>query len=645
MSLRDTSSRAALNYTTHVHSAFNREAATQQTALATLAAILALDLSGGGGNIDISTLAKENTLVSVKNALEGTLDVNVVDISGLALESTQADLLTLAERQDIDGVLINQGHPSLTSYDFTNNHVLMTMLGPTMQDFRWNIDTKFNRDGWTFSTGNGEVLGSNCYWYANGAGTGNQTDLLYEDFTSWYTIATIDNTGDVEAAPFIAAYSPPTGTSDIIPTFAHSRWVFALPGDTKLFQNEKVLLYYGEIPKVHPELRHLSLNLVGSGGDRAPTEKVYLITTNTASGLAVGAVNYVLQGAGFVAKDIGREYYFSNSLSRKQLANLSATNIPVQVSNFPTTQAVSISGTVNVSGGFYQATQPVSIAETVDVSGAFYQATQPVSIAEVVDVSGAFYQATQPVSIADTVAVSGTFYQATQPVSIAEVVDVSGAFYQATQPVSIADTVAVSGTFYQATQPVSIAAVVDVSGAVTVLNFPAVQDVSNGILSAMTFTVDKGINYLNTNVIGIPLNTTNVETVSTSLFDNVGNLISPSFPLSVKVIGTPPTTYAWTLDDFTPTDGSIGSFSPTIDARLFNSLTAFGISTHSGGGGNPDLTYQYSLDDITFYDTPFEITLPTATVFSNTQSLGAPYVRFIVRSHALDTLTLNVAVR
>jgi hypothetical protein len=268
-----------------------------------------------------------------------------------------------------------------------------------------------------------------------------------------------------------------------------------------------------------------------------------------------------------------------------------------------------------------------------------------VSIADAVDVSGTFWQATQPVSIAEVVDVSGAFYQATQPVSIAAVVDVSGAFYQATQPVSIATVVDVSGAFYQATQPVSIAAVVDVSGSVSVLNFPAVQDVSNGILSAMTFTVDKGINYLNTNVVGIPLNTTNVETVSTSLFDHVGNLISPSFPLSVKVIGTPPTTYAWTLDDFTPTDGSIGSFSPTIDTRLFNSLTAFGISTHSGGGGNPDLTYQYSLDDTTYYDTPFEITLPTATVFSNTQSLGAPYVRFIVRSHALDTLTLNVAVR
>jgi len=610
MSLRDTSSKAqnSFQYTTHVHSAFNRQGATQQTALDTLAAILALDISGGG-NIDISTLAKENTLVACKNALEGTLDVNVVDISGLALESTQADLLTLAERQDIDGVLINPGHPSLTSYDFLNNRVQMTMLGPTMEDVRWTIDTKNNRDGWLFSTDNGQVLGSNCYWYANGAGTGNQTDLLYQDFTSWYIIVTIDNTDSVNNAPFIGAYSPQTGTNDVIPGFAHSRWVFALPGDTQLYQNEQVLLYFGEIPKVHPELRHLPLNLVsiGNNGDRAPTEKVYLITSNSASGLAPGAVNYMLQGAGFVAKDIGREYYFSNSLSRKQLANLSATNISVEVSNFP-------------------ATQPVSIADAVDVSGTFWQATQPVSIAEVVDVSGAFYPATQPVSIAAVVDVSGAFYQATQPVSIAAVVDVSGAFYQATQPVSIA-------------------AVVDVSGSVSVLNFPAVQDVSNSILSAMTFKVDKGINYLNTNVFGIPLNTTNVETVSTSLFDNVGNLISPSFPLSVKVIGTPPTTYAWTLDDFTPTDGSIGSFSPTIDARLFNSLTAFGISTHSGGGGNPDLTYQYSLDDITYYDTPFEITLPNATVFSNTQSLGAPYVRFIVRSHALDTLTLNVAVR
>jgi hypothetical protein len=494
MSTRDTSSKAqnSFQYTTHVHQAFNRQPASEQTLKELLVATQAIDISGGG-SIDITTLAKEDTLVAVKNALEGTLTVNVADVSGLATEATQADLLLLAELQDLNGVKINQDHPNLTSYDFNNNHVLMTMLGPTVEDFRWNIDTKFNRDGWTFSTGNGEVLGSNCYWYANGAGTGNQTDLLYQDFTSWYIIVTIDNTGDVEAAPFIGAYSPPTGTNDIIPTFAHSRWVFALPGDAQLFQNEKVLLYYGDIPKVHSDLRHLPLSLVGSGGDRAPTEKIYLITTNTASGLAAGAVNYVNQGAGFVAKDIGREYYFSNGLARRQLANLSATIIAVQVSNFPlpvssfdinnfpATQAVS--GTVAFSNTSIEVS---NLPATQEVSGTVAFSNTAIEVSNL--------PATQEVS--GTVAFSNTSIEvsnlpATQEVSGTVAfsntsIEVSN--LPATQEVS--GTVAFSNTSIEVS---NLPATQEVSGTVAfsntsieVSNLPATQEVSGTVAFSNT---------------------------------------------------------------------------------------------------------------------------------------------------------------
>src|SRR5690242_11117631 len=60
------------------------------------------------------------------------------------------------------------------------------------------------------------------------------------------------------------------------------------------------------------------------------------------------------------------------------------------------------------------------------------------------------------VGVTGSVAVTGTFFQATQPVSIAAPVAVTGTFFQATQPVSIASPVPVTGTFWQATQPVSI---------------------------------------------------------------------------------------------------------------------------------------------------------------------------------------------
>jgi hypothetical protein len=147
----------------------------------------------------------------------------------------------------------------------------------------------------------------------------------------------------------------------------------------------------------------------------------------------------------------------------------------------------SISGTVPVSGTFYQATQPVSLASvpahavtltstTVTVSslpalaaGTAQIGSVTASISGTVPVSGTFYQATQPVS--------GTFWQATQPVSLASVpahavtltsttVTVSslpalaaGTAQIGSVTASISGTVPVSGTFYQATQPVSLASV------------------------------------------------------------------------------------------------------------------------------------------------------------------------------------------
>ena len=66
--------------------------------------------------------------------------------------------------------------------------------------------------------------------------------------------------------------------------------------------------------------------------------------------------------------------------------------------------SVNITGSVSVTGDFYQATQPVSIAAPVAVTGDFYQATQPVSgtvdvgnfpAEQVVDVSGVVITSSQ----------------------------------------------------------------------------------------------------------------------------------------------------------------------------------------------------------------------------------------------------------
>src|SRR5271166_1471236 len=117
-----------------------------------------------------------------------------------------------------------------------------------------------------------------------------------------------------------------------------------------------------------------------------------------------------------------------------------------------------VSGTVTVSGtvaATQSGTQPVSgtvavssVSGSVAVTGTFFQATQPVSGTVAVS------------SVSGSVAVTGTFFQATQPVSGTVAVS------------SVSGSVAVTGTFFQATQPVS--------GTVAVTQSTSPWVVSNG---------------------------------------------------------------------------------------------------------------------------------------------------------------------
>ena len=152
---------------------------------------------------------------------------------------------------------------------------------------------------------------------------------------------------------------------------------------------------------------------------------------------------------------------------------LAVPYLPVNVTNFPATQPVSIATLPSISGS---------------VSVTNFPATQPVSIAAMpsTPVTGTFWQNTQPVSIAamPSTPVTGTFWQDTQPVSIANmpITQVTGTFWQATQPVSIAamPSTPVTGTFWPATQPIS--------GTVSISNFPDPMPVSIGSMPSTPVT-------------------------------------------------------------------------------------------------------------------------------------------------------------
>jgi len=198
-------------------------------------------------------------------------------------------------------------------------------------------------------------------------------------------------------------------------------------------------------------------------------------------------------------------------------ASQAVTFSSVSISNLPGTQAVSLvsvpthgvtltSTTVTVSslpalaaGTAQIGSVTASISGTVPVSGTFFQATQPVS--------GTFFQATQPVSLASTTvtvssmpAVSGTVTLGAGTAQIGSVtasisgtVPVSGTFFQATQPASLASLPALAAGTNQigsvtasisGTVPISISSVT-VGNSVTIGSLPAIS----GTVTANTFAL------------------------------------------------------------------------------------------------------------------------------------------------------------
>jgi hypothetical protein len=176
----------------------------------------------------------------------------------------------------------------------------------------------------------------------------------------------------------------------------------------------------------------------------------------------------------------------------------------VSISNLPATQAVSLvsvpthgvtlaSTTVTVSslpalaaGTAQIGSVTASISGTVPVSGTFFQATQPVS--------GTFFQGTQPVSLTTLPAlVAGTAQIGSVTASISGTVPVSGTFFQATQPASLTSLPALAAGTNQigsvtasisGTVPISISSVT-VGNSVTISSLPAIS----GTVTANTFAL------------------------------------------------------------------------------------------------------------------------------------------------------------
>jgi hypothetical protein len=135
-----------------------------------------------------------------------------------------------------------------------------------------------------------------------------------------------------------------------------------------------------------------------------------------------------------------------------------------------------VSGTVTIGAGTAQiGSVTASISGTVPVSGTFWQATQPVSLASVP--AHAVTLTSTTVTVSSMPAVSGSV---TLGASTAQIGSVTA---------SISGTVPVSGTFYQATQPVSLASLPAlVAGTAQIGSVTASLAISSSAITSGSFT-------------------------------------------------------------------------------------------------------------------------------------------------------------
>ena len=204
------------------------------------------------------------------------------------------------------------------------------------------------REGWYYGNLGNIANKSNIYWYANPTG-GNlqENDMTFSQLSCFYSVLTCDYVDDGSLTiPVFSVYSQPTGTNDIIPTFAHSRWAYSVSNvdRPKFRKGETVLLYSGTArPDVFNQLPAYNLVLASATGDALPSEIIAYMSVNTQA--TTSTIGYLLQYVGYLNSAVGhiKQYGFKNSKERLAQSNLASLTI--------TDGVLSVSGSGGGSGG------------------------------------------------------------------------------------------------------------------------------------------------------------------------------------------------------------------------------------------------------------------------------------------------------
>lgn len=184
------------------------------------------------------------------------------------------------------------------------------------------------RDGWYFQN---SVAGSTINWYFF---DGLKENVSRTQMKSAYAVMTFD---DIGSKPIFGFYSYPTGSNDIMPGFAHSKWVYQIPAATMsgVVVGKKYLVWAGDsAPTAHPELPRLQATYVpaASGGDRVTSERILAVSLVSDPSSPVNKVKWMVQNLGIYADNLKGEATLKIKNVSKSVYNAKMTQLDSSIS-------------------------------------------------------------------------------------------------------------------------------------------------------------------------------------------------------------------------------------------------------------------------------------------------------------------------
>jgi hypothetical protein len=223
------------------------------------------------------------------------------------------------------------GHNETAKYVFeTDASVIASSSGAG-----WAIDVR-GRPGWYYDA----IAVSTLKWYA-GNGISTPPSLEFNKMQSVYMIATMDATTLLPRMRVITSAS---------------EWDYTLPAAANIINGESYLFYFGNKaitlnPSVHPLLMTRTL-ISGPGANNEVISEINVVTATSGT----NGSRFLLQAAGIWNQDLLQRFetLFQNVRAFTAESNLislgfTGPSLLTHITNYPTTQQVSVTGTVAVA--------------------------------------------------------------------------------------------------------------------------------------------------------------------------------------------------------------------------------------------------------------------------------------------------------